>query len=148
MHLKKYDKFKKCQQLYGAKVGTCYKLNDVYEVEMSLGLFKTSDKKNSNLVKPNLCRINLRKSDDNKSFNLEGLVCIRKNEKHNQKLYPEVEHVHLELEKTIKNDTNLTTKIDIKAAEIEIHCNSSKYLTISGATLALYITRLIGKKII
>merc|ERR1712187_214112 len=130
MYKKNYE-FKKCLQLYGAKVGACYKLNDGYEVEMNLGLFKTNDKRNS-YVKPNLCRINVRKSDDNKSFNAEGLVCVgKKNAKHNQKLYVEVEHVHLELE-----------------AEIKIKCNSSKYLTISGTTLGLFFTGLIGKEII
>merc|ERR1712113_373888 len=127
-------------------IGLMYKKK--YEFEMNLGLFKTNDKKNS-YVKPNLCRINFKKSDDNKSFNAEGLVCIgKKNAKHNQKLYVEVEHVHLELERKIKNDTNLRTSVNIKEAEIKIKCNSSKYLTISGTTLGLFFTGLIGKEII
>jgi len=61
--------------------------------------------------------------------------------------------VKLELDKEIKNDTSLRTVIKSKKTfqhkgiEIEIECRSSEYKMISGATMAVVIAKLIGKKL-
>merc|ERR1712151_1307466 len=135
----------KSVQIYGAKVGICNKLKDGYEVEMSLGLFKKSTEKNSIWPKPNLCRISLKK--DEGLFNIEGLICIGKKKKIKHKLNVDVERVKLELDKEIKNNTNLSTVIKSKKTfhhngiEIEIECRSKEYQMISGGTMAIVIAK-------
>merc|ERR1712083_1209827 len=103
----------------------------------SLGLFKKSTEKNSIWPKPNLCRISLKK--DEGLFNIEGLICFGKKKKNNKKkLYVDVERVKLDLDKDIKNNTNLSTVIKSEKTfqhneiEIEIGCRSEEYQMISG----------------
>merc|ERR1711920_1044712 len=111
----------------------------------NLGLFKKSIEKNLIWLKPNLCRINLKKNE--KLFNIEGSICIEKKKNNKQKLYVDVERVK------IKNDTNLKIVIknkkifQYKGIEIKIECKSNKYKMISGATITIVIAKLIRKKL-
>merc|ERR1712113_1024091 len=99
----------------------------------------------------NLCRISLKK--DEGLFNIEGLIRFGKKNKNNkEKLYLDVERVKLDLDKEIKNNTSLSTVIKSEKTfqhneiEIEIECKSEEYQMISGATMAIIIAKLIGKK--